>query len=410
MRTTLKPCSLVTTTLLLSLVSFFPLVPNSLGNLGAIAQEPTPQSGNRFPRPNRSVHHGTILLDDDNSLSNQQAEAMRLYQEGIEKFKQEQFQEALETFQQVLEIYKEFGDCPNNHSCTSRRGEGRTLNSIGGTYYTMGRYPQSLEFYQQALVIRREVGDKLGEARTLHNLGLVFRKAGSRSQAQEYLEQALKIFQEIGDRTGLQETRQALSSLKPCATCMLVVEGTVLLDDEDNHIPNQQQGTNPAVAADHPINDSDEETSHGTILRDDDDNDVSNQQQGSNSATAADHPINDTDEETSPSEINEHPIPSWLNPNGRGRILKPSGTVLHDDDDDDVSNQQQGTNPPAAADHPINETDEETNPSEINEHPRPSGLNPDRNRWILKPSGTVLQDDDDNPQPQSPQSRPPQRR
>jgi hypothetical protein len=37
---------------------------------------------------------------------------------------------------------------------------------------------------------------------------------------------------EIGDRTGLQETRQALSYLKPCATCMLVGEGTVLLDDD----------------------------------------------------------------------------------------------------------------------------------------------------------------------------------
>ncbi len=157
---------------------------------------------------------------------------------------------------------------------------------------------------------------------------------------------------------------------------------------------------------------TDRNTNHGTILQDDDDNHVSNQQQGTNPASAADHPINDSDEETSPSEINEHPIPSWLNPDGRGRILKPSGSVLHDDDDDDndVSNQQQGTNPASAADHPINDSDEETNPSEINEHPRPSWLNPDRNRWILKPSGTVLQDDDDNPQPQSPQSRPPQRR
>jgi hypothetical protein len=181
MRTTLKPCSLVTTTLLISLVSSFSLVPNSLGNLAAIAQEPTPQSGNRFPRTDRNTNHGTILDDDD-----------------------------------------------------------------------------------------------------------------------------------------------------------------------DNDVSNQQQGTNPASAADLSSNGSDEETSHGTILDDDDDN--------------------------------------------------------------DVSNQQQGTNPPATADHPINDTDEETNPSEINEHPRPSWLNPNRNRWILKPSGTVLQDDDDNPQPQPPQSRPPQRR
>ncbi len=152
---------------------------------------------------------------------------------------------------------------------------------------------------------------------------------------------------------------------------------------------------------------TDRNTNHGTILDDDDDNDVSNQQQGTNPATAVDHSSNGSDEETNASEINEHFRRSGLNPN---RSSRHHGTILDDDDDNDVSNQQQGTNPPATADHPINDTDEETNPSEINEHPRPSWLNPNRNRWILKPSGTVLQDDDDNPQPQPPQSRPPQRR
>ena len=121
------------------------------------------------------------------------AEALRLNDIGIGQFNTGQLQEALQTFDQALSIFKAIGD---------REMKGTVLNNIGLVYRTLGQYPQALKYYEQALVIANEVGDKAGVGTTLGNIGEVYRNQGQYPQALKYYEQALSIAKDVGDKTG----------------------------------------------------------------------------------------------------------------------------------------------------------------------------------------------------------------
>ena len=157
------------------------------------------------------------------TAQNSQAQARRLYEQGVKQFRNEQYQAALRTYQQVLAIESELG---NN------TGVGRTLNSIGGVYYERSQPQLALEVYQGSLAIRRSVGDKAGEARTLYNIGLVYQNLLQYPKAQKSFEQALKIFRQYGDRTGIEATLEALSATRPRFESG-IISGTILLDDYD---------------------------------------------------------------------------------------------------------------------------------------------------------------------------------
>ena len=83
-----------------------------------------------------------------------------------------------------------------------RRGEARSLYSLGDVYLYQGNYPEARERYQQALEIYRASGDRPGEADSLTNLGVICGETGDLPGARDYYEQALRILQAIGDRRG----------------------------------------------------------------------------------------------------------------------------------------------------------------------------------------------------------------
>ncbi|HZA25416.1 MAG TPA: tetratricopeptide repeat protein [Dehalococcoidia bacterium] len=87
--------------------------------------------------------------------------ASDLNEKGNTSYRQGQYREALNYYQQALVIHREVGD---------RTAEGATLNSIGAVYRSLGQYDQALQNYQQALVIRREVGDKASEETVVANI------------------------------------------------------------------------------------------------------------------------------------------------------------------------------------------------------------------------------------------------
>ncbi|WP_413167836.1 tetratricopeptide repeat protein [Capilliphycus salinus ALCB114379] len=118
-------------------------------------------------------------------------EADRLLNQGIQQGKTSQFREALQSFQQALEIYGEIGN---------RQGEAASLNNLGIAYYGLGQYHQAIEFYQQSLTIARKIGDRRGEANSLGNLGNAYNSLGQYHQAIEFHQQSLTIARKIGDR------------------------------------------------------------------------------------------------------------------------------------------------------------------------------------------------------------------
>ncbi|MGK7893136.1 MAG: tetratricopeptide repeat protein [Xenococcus sp. (in: cyanobacteria)] len=135
----------------------------------------------------------TISPFEEKATSPQRIEADTLMQKGIQQFQISQYRQALQSWQQTLEIYRAIRD---------RNGEAHSLNNLGLAYDSLEKYSQAIEYYQQSLAIFQEIGDRQEKADSLLNLGTVYRNLKQYSQAIEYYQQSLAIFQEIGDRNG----------------------------------------------------------------------------------------------------------------------------------------------------------------------------------------------------------------
>ncbi|MCZ8308225.1 MAG: tetratricopeptide repeat protein [Microcystis sp. LE19-98.1E] len=125
--------------------------------------------------------------------SPQQKEADRLLEQGAQQYKISQFGEALQSWEQALQIYREI---------KNRQGEANSLGNLGIAYGSLGQYQKAIEFYQQSLTIAKEIGDRQGEANSLGNLGNAYRSLGQYQKAIEYHQQSLAIDREIKNRQG----------------------------------------------------------------------------------------------------------------------------------------------------------------------------------------------------------------
>jgi CHAT domain-containing protein/Flp pilus assembly protein TadD len=123
----------------------------------------------------------------------QQAEADRLLEQGIQQADTSQFREAMQSFKEALKIYQEIGD---------RNGEASSLGNLGLVYENLGQYQTAIEYHQQSLAIDRDIGDRNGEAASLNNLGIAYESLGQYQQAIVYYQQSLAIKQDIGNRNG----------------------------------------------------------------------------------------------------------------------------------------------------------------------------------------------------------------
>ncbi|MGJ3251911.1 MAG: tetratricopeptide repeat protein [Elainellaceae cyanobacterium] len=127
--------------------------------------------------------------------------ANRLLQQGIQQALVSHFREALQSWQQALEIYRE-PEVQAAFPQESRQGEGNALGNLGIAYRNLGDYQQAIDLYEQYLAIAREIGDRRGEGNALGNLGLAYWSLGDYPQAIDLYEQQLVIAREIGDRRG----------------------------------------------------------------------------------------------------------------------------------------------------------------------------------------------------------------
>jgi len=122
-----------------------------------------------------------------------EAEADRLMKQGIQQYRTSQFQAALNSLQQALEIYR---------AIKNRQGEGLALGILGAIYGSVGNHAKAIEYSQQYLAIAREIKDRQEEYVALRNLGSAYSYLGNYAKAIEYLQQYLAIAREIKDRQG----------------------------------------------------------------------------------------------------------------------------------------------------------------------------------------------------------------
>lgn len=135
----------------------------------------------------KTLHESPVLAQ---TQAERKVKAEQLLEQGSQQLEKSQFREALQFFQQALEIYQEIGD---------RSGEADSQIVLGVVYQSLGQYEQAIEFYQQSLTIRRELNHHTGEADSLNSLGYVYELLGEYQKAIDFYQQALAISQEIGD-------------------------------------------------------------------------------------------------------------------------------------------------------------------------------------------------------------------
>jgi tetratricopeptide (TPR) repeat protein len=88
----------------------------------------------------------------------------QLLQQAQQQERQGQARQAIETWQQILAIARQFKE---------KKSEALALNYIGFNYNSISQPQEALKYVNQALTILREVGDRAGEAATLSNIDAV---------------------------------------------------------------------------------------------------------------------------------------------------------------------------------------------------------------------------------------------
>ncbi|MEG4426873.1 MULTISPECIES: CHAT domain-containing tetratricopeptide repeat protein [unclassified Microcoleus] len=121
-----------------------------------------------------------------------QLEADRLIQQGIQQRRTSQFQAALNSWQQALQIYR---------ALKNRVGEGAALFNVGVAYLNLGDSAKAIEYSQQYLGLAREIKNRQVEGIALGNLGLAYLALGNYPKVIEYSQQQLAIAREIKDST-----------------------------------------------------------------------------------------------------------------------------------------------------------------------------------------------------------------
>ncbi|BAY66831.1 TPR repeat-containing protein (plasmid) [Calothrix brevissima NIES-22] len=134
-----------------------------------------------------NIKVSTILVAQGKTQEQLKDEARTLNIQGLQLLQQAKYQEALESFQQALVIFRNTGDKPF---------EAATLNNIGGVYKNQGKYREALEVLQQALVIFRNYADKNFEGLTLNGIGTCYEEIGEYQNALSHYQQSLNIFEQ----------------------------------------------------------------------------------------------------------------------------------------------------------------------------------------------------------------------
>jgi CHAT domain-containing protein/tetratricopeptide (TPR) repeat protein len=120
-------------------------------------------------------------------------EADKLLMQGGQQLQKEQYEEALQSLQKALNIYREI----------KYRGQGKSLalSIIGFIYEYLGDYRESINYYQEALVAAQEIQDRKEEALILAGIGRTYHLLADYQEAIKYDQQSLVIIREIKNRS-----------------------------------------------------------------------------------------------------------------------------------------------------------------------------------------------------------------
>lgn len=142
-----------------------------------------------------------LASQEDAFAAAQLEEADRLFYQGIRQNQASSFQEALQSFEQTLELYQS-STVQTSFLQLSRQGQSNTLSNLAGVYHNLGQYEDMRDLYEQQLAIAREVDHLSGEGTALGGLGVVYHLLGQYEEAITLYNQSLEIKREVEDQWG----------------------------------------------------------------------------------------------------------------------------------------------------------------------------------------------------------------
>jgi CHAT domain-containing protein/uncharacterized protein HemY len=144
-------------------------------------------------RPDIAADYWKQFLAIAKRNGNRQGEMQSLESLGLSHHSLGKYSQAIEYYQQGLNLARELGDV---------RQEVWTLGSLGRAYTDLGNYRQAIEYHQQSLKGARSSNNKREEGTALGNLGITYHAMGDYAKAIEYHQQHLTVARAIANRQG----------------------------------------------------------------------------------------------------------------------------------------------------------------------------------------------------------------
>jgi len=111
---------------------------------------------------------------------------------------------ALSNFKEALKIYREIGD---------RQDVGTVLINLGGFQHNRGKYDDALKLFKESLQIQRDLGNENDQALCLNNIGNSYAFKGDYEDARTYFEQALQLREKIKVPSDIADTLHNLGEV-----------------------------------------------------------------------------------------------------------------------------------------------------------------------------------------------------
>lgn len=160
----------------------------------------------------KSASNSTYLLDKvdifrkfNKADKKKYREANKLFDKGIESYKNYKHDEALEFYYKSLSLFHEIG---------YKEGKANTFEMFGNVHKRLSEFGKALKNYEKSLKISREINYRLGEADSLKGLGNINIYLDKREEAYKRLTDALEIYREIKERWGEVMTLLILGDLQ----------------------------------------------------------------------------------------------------------------------------------------------------------------------------------------------------
>ncbi|EDO42047.1 predicted protein [Nematostella vectensis] len=121
-----------------------------------------------------------------NVMDKRNEQAQVYFRKGNELYDLGKHREALEQYQQALQV------CISTGNESDQAG---VRQNIGVLQESLGNYEEAMKYYQQALQVFESTGNENNQAIVRQNIGVVQRRLGNYEEAMKYYQQALQVFE-----------------------------------------------------------------------------------------------------------------------------------------------------------------------------------------------------------------------